>query len=78
MNEAKTPLLEMRNISKDFFGNQVLADIDLTVGEGEVIGLVGEHAVLIACAFFARAALAVLFVFVQIVSNFLIIFRLFI
>ena len=43
MNEAKTPLLEMRNISKDFFGNQVLADIDLTVGEGEVIGLVGEN-----------------------------------
>ncbi len=43
MNEANTPLLEMRNISKDFFGNQVLTDINLTVREGEVIGLVGEN-----------------------------------
>ena len=38
-----TPLLEMKNIQKDFFGNQVLTDINLTVGEGEVIGLVGEN-----------------------------------
>ena len=33
----------MRNIKKDFFGNQVLTDINLTVHEGEVIGLVGEN-----------------------------------
>lgn len=39
----RTPLLEMRNIQKDFFGNQVLADINLTLGEGEVLGLVGEN-----------------------------------
>ena len=39
---AKT-LLELRNIKKDFFGNQVLTDINLTLGEGEVIGLVGEN-----------------------------------
>lgn len=42
MSERK-PLLEMRNIQKDFFGNQVLADINLTLGEGEVLGLVGEN-----------------------------------
>ena len=43
MNNEKTPLLEMRNIKKDFFGNQVLTDINLTLAEGEVIGLVGEN-----------------------------------
>ena len=26
-----TPLLEMKNIQKDFFGNQVLTDINLTL-----------------------------------------------
>ena len=43
MANAAAPLLEMRNIKKDFFGNQVLTDINLTVHEGEVIGLVGEN-----------------------------------
>ena len=43
MNKENTPLLEMRNIKKDFFGNQVLSDINLTLNEGEVIGLVGEN-----------------------------------
>lgn len=43
MNKNNTPLLEMRNIKKDFFGNQVLSDINLTLGEGEIIGLVGEN-----------------------------------
>ena len=33
----------MRNIKKDFFGNQVLTDINLTLGEGEVLGLCGEN-----------------------------------
>ena len=37
------PLLEMKNILKDFFGNQVLTDINLTLQEGEVLGLVGEN-----------------------------------
>ena len=41
MNNA--PLLEMRNIKKDFFGNQVLTDINLTLREGEVLGLCGEN-----------------------------------
>lgn len=43
MDEKNTPLLEMKNIKKDFFGNQVLTDINLTLKEGEVIGLVGEN-----------------------------------
>jgi len=43
MNNPGTPLLEMRNIKKNFFGNQVLTDINLTLREGEVIGLVGEN-----------------------------------
>ncbi len=37
------PLLEMKNIQKDFFGNPVLTDINLTLREGEVLGLVGEN-----------------------------------
>ena len=43
MVNNNAPLLEMRNIQKNFFGNQVLADINLTLGEGEVLGLVGEN-----------------------------------
>ena len=43
MEKGNTPLLEMRNIKKDFFGNQVLTDINLTVQEGEVLGLCGEN-----------------------------------
>ena len=43
MESNKCPLLEMRNIKKDFFGNQVLTDISLTLNEGEVMGLVGEN-----------------------------------
>ncbi|MDD2231913.1 MAG: sugar ABC transporter ATP-binding protein [Sphaerochaetaceae bacterium] len=41
-NEA-APLLEMRNVSKEFFGNKVLSDINFTMKKGEVIGLVGEN-----------------------------------
>ncbi len=33
----------MQNIKKDFFGNQVLTDINFTLHEGEVLGLVGEN-----------------------------------
>ena len=38
MANANAPLLEMRNIKKDFFGNQVLSDINITLNEGEVLG----------------------------------------
>lgn len=37
------PLLELQNIKKDFFGNQVLTDINFTLKKGEVLGLVGEN-----------------------------------
>ena len=43
MANANAPLLEMRNIKKDFFGNQVLSDINITLNEGEVLGLCGEN-----------------------------------
>ena len=43
MANNSTPLLEMRNIKKDFFGNQVLTDINFTLQTGEVLGLVGEN-----------------------------------
>ena len=43
MENNNAPLLEMRNIKKDFFGNQVLSDINITLGPGEVLGLVGEN-----------------------------------
>ncbi len=42
-NQTAAPLLEMRNVKKDFFGNQVLTDINLTLEEGQVLGLVGEN-----------------------------------
>jgi ribose transport system ATP-binding protein len=37
------PLLEMRGISKEFFGVRVLDDIDLDCGAGEVHAIVGEN-----------------------------------
>ncbi len=42
-NQTSAPLLEMRNVKKDFFGNQVLTDINLTLEAGQVLGLVGEN-----------------------------------
>ena len=43
MSKDQAPLLEMKNIKKDFYGNQVLEDINLTLDAGEVLGLVGEN-----------------------------------
>ncbi len=43
MTNNNAPLLELRNIKKDFFGNQVLTDINFTLNAGEVLGLVGEN-----------------------------------
>ncbi|HHT41828.1 MAG TPA: sugar ABC transporter ATP-binding protein [Firmicutes bacterium] len=37
------PVLEMKGISKSFYGTQVLKNINLTVGKGEVHCLVGEN-----------------------------------
>ena len=43
MMNNNTPLLEMRNIKKEFFGNQVLTDINFTLDAGHVLGLAGEN-----------------------------------
>ena len=43
MSEAKAPLLEIKNVKKEFFGNQVLTDINFTIHEGEVLGFCGEN-----------------------------------
>jgi len=43
MTNNTSPLLRMQNIKKDFFGNQVLTDINFTLGRGEVLGLCGEN-----------------------------------
>ena len=42
-NINNAPLLEMKNIKKSFFGNQVLQDINITLNEGDVLGLCGEN-----------------------------------
>jgi len=38
-----TPLLEMEGISKRFPGVVALDQVNLTVGEGEVVALIGEN-----------------------------------
>ncbi len=43
MMNKSAPLLELVNIKKDFFGNQVLTDVNFTLRAGEVLGLVGEN-----------------------------------
>ncbi|MCI9586378.1 MAG: sugar ABC transporter ATP-binding protein [Oscillospiraceae bacterium] len=43
MGSSNAPLLEMRSIKKDFFGNQVLTDINFTLEAGQVLGLCGEN-----------------------------------
>ncbi|MBN1981285.1 MAG: sugar ABC transporter ATP-binding protein [Chitinivibrionales bacterium] len=40
---ARQELLRMENISKDYYGNQVLSDVTLRVDKGEIVGLVGEN-----------------------------------
>ncbi len=43
MSEGRTPLLEMRGVSKTFPGVKALDKVDLTVYPGEVLALVGEN-----------------------------------
>ncbi|MDC7286751.1 sugar ABC transporter ATP-binding protein [Blautia schinkii] len=43
MKNNEAPLLEMKNVKKSFFENQVLSDINFKLEEGEVLGLVGEN-----------------------------------
>jgi ribose transport system ATP-binding protein len=40
---AGTPAIELRDISKDFGSNRALDDVDLRIGHGEVVGLVGQN-----------------------------------
>jgi D-xylose transport system ATP-binding protein len=44
MAESKTPLVEMRSISKRYGGVQALQDVDLDIFLGEVHALVGDNA----------------------------------
>ncbi len=41
--ESAPPAVELRNISKDFGSNQALDGVDLRIGHGEVVGLVGQN-----------------------------------
>ncbi|TFG93652.1 MAG: ATP-binding cassette domain-containing protein, partial [Candidatus Atribacteria bacterium] len=43
MKSKEKYLLRMEQISKDFYGNQVLKNVDLFVKPGEIVGLVGEN-----------------------------------
>lgn len=43
MVEDGAPLLEMRNINKEYFGNKVLTDVSFSLKAGEILGLVGEN-----------------------------------
>ena len=43
METNSAPLLKLQSIKKDFFGNQVLSDINLELKAGEVLGLCGEN-----------------------------------
>ena len=42
MDKAR-PLLELKNITKDFSGTRVLEDVSFSVDAGEIVGLVGEN-----------------------------------
>ena len=39
----EAPRLEMRDISKEYFGNKVLRSVNLSVAPGEIHGLTGEN-----------------------------------
>lgn len=42
-NSAARPLLETKGLSMDFGGLKALNSVDVTVGEGEVVGLIGPN-----------------------------------
>ena len=43
MAEAKAPLLEVKGLSLSFGGLRVLDDLDLVVGEGEIVSVIGPN-----------------------------------
>ncbi|NLB82981.1 MAG: sugar ABC transporter ATP-binding protein, partial [Synergistaceae bacterium] len=40
---AVQELLKMQGVGKSYFGNRVLANVNFTLGKGEILGLVGEN-----------------------------------
>ncbi len=40
---AQEPLLEMKGVSKSYFSNKVLKNVDFTLDKGQILGLVGEN-----------------------------------
>ena len=40
---AREPLLEFKGLGKSFFGVQVVKGVDLALGRGEILCLVGEN-----------------------------------
>lgn len=43
MSTSDAPVIETRNISKDFGNVQALKDVDLTLQKGEILGLLGDN-----------------------------------
>jgi ribose transport system ATP-binding protein len=43
LSASAPPAVELRNISKDFGSNRALDSVDLRIGHGEVVGLVGQN-----------------------------------
>lgn len=43
MDKKEKYLLKMEDISKDFYGNQVLKEVSIKVKPGEIVGFVGEN-----------------------------------
>jgi D-xylose transport system ATP-binding protein len=43
MNDTRTPILELRGITKTFGSVQALADVDFEVRSGEIMALVGDN-----------------------------------
>jgi len=41
--QPKTPLLELKGVSKSFGAVRALTDVDFEVGSGEVVALVGDN-----------------------------------
>ena len=41
--DSAEPILSLRGIGKEFYGNRVLSDVSFDVAAGEIIGLVGEN-----------------------------------
>lgn len=40
---SETPLLQLENIGKEYYGNRVLSNVSFSLKPGEILGLVGEN-----------------------------------